>query len=586
MADLPISGLTATTTLGTGDLFPVVQGGTTKKITAGNASKSFIETTPKTGNYTLSSSDRIILVDATSGAISIFVPAASGNQGIVWTVKKVDSSGNAVTIDPDASETIDGASTFALTEANQSISFTSDGTNIIILSEKQDDDTGGGAVDSVNGQTGVVVLDADDIDDTSTTNKFTTAADISKLAGIEAGAEVNTIDTIADTSEIDLTVTARQLTASIVSGSIDEAKLDASVNASLDLADSSLQDADIGVSVQAYSAVLDATTASFTTADETKLDGIEALADVTDTTNVTAAGALMDSEVTNLSGIKTLTVPDSTTISSFGATIVDDADAATARTTLGVDAAGTDNSTNVTISGEDYLSLIGQAITANAIDLDNLSATGTADSTTFLRGDNTWATPAGGGDAQYDATAFTSQTSVTVTHNFGFYPVVNVIDNTGAQLIPLSLIHASVNAFTVTFSVSTTGTILSTSGGASVAAVFTNVVNNYTKTQYFGTTTLTDGATINWDLDSNQVAKVTLGGNRTMAAPTNLKDGATYILRVIQDATGSRTITWNAAFKWASGTAPTLSTTANAIDIVTFTSDGTNMYGVAQLNFS
>lgn len=49
---------------------------------------------------------------------------------------------------------------------------------------------GGGAVDSVNGQTGVVVLDPDDLDDTSTTNKFTSAADISKLAGIEAGADV------------------------------------------------------------------------------------------------------------------------------------------------------------------------------------------------------------------------------------------------------------------------------------------------------------------------------------------------------------------------------------------------------------
>lgn len=53
---------------------------------------------------------------------------------------------------------------------------------------------GGGAVDSVNGQTGVVVLDADDISDAATTNKFTTAADISKLSGIASGAEVNTID--------------------------------------------------------------------------------------------------------------------------------------------------------------------------------------------------------------------------------------------------------------------------------------------------------------------------------------------------------------------------------------------------------
>ena len=56
---------------------------------------------------------------------------------------------------------------------------------------------GGGAVDSVNGQTGVVVLDPDDLDDSSTTNKFITAAELSKLSGIEALAEVNTVDSVA-----------------------------------------------------------------------------------------------------------------------------------------------------------------------------------------------------------------------------------------------------------------------------------------------------------------------------------------------------------------------------------------------------
>jgi len=104
--------------------------------------------------------------------------------------------------------------------------------------------------------------------------------------------------------------------------------------------------------------------------DGPKLDGIEALADVTYTANVTAAGALMDSELASLSGVKTLTVPDSTTISTFGATLVDDTDQAAAQATLGVDPAGTDNSTDVTLAGAlDYITLADQVLTRNPIDL-------------------------------------------------------------------------------------------------------------------------------------------------------------------------------------------------------------------------
>lgn len=103
---------------------------------------------------------------------------------------------------------------------------------------------------------------------------------------------------------------------------------------------------------------------------KTKLDGIETGADVTDTTNVTAAGAVMDTELTSLSGVKTLTVPDNTTISSFGASLVDDVDASAARTTLDVDQAGTDNSTDVTLAGTpEYITISGQVITRNEIDL-------------------------------------------------------------------------------------------------------------------------------------------------------------------------------------------------------------------------
>lgn len=68
----------------------------------------------------------------------------------------------------------------------------------------------------------------------------------------------------------------------------------------------------------------------------TKLLNIEASADVTDTVNVTAAGALMDSEVASLTGIKTLTIPDNVTVSSFAVTLLDNTDAATTRTDLGL----------------------------------------------------------------------------------------------------------------------------------------------------------------------------------------------------------------------------------------------------------
>jgi hypothetical protein len=122
-----------------------------------------------------------------------------------------------------------------------------------------------------------------------------------------------------------------------------------------------VKDADIGVTVQGYTSVLANTTASFLTADESKLDGIEALADVTDTTNVTSAGALMDSEVTNLADVKAFNTTDYATaaqgttadnalvasaVSTFGGTLIDDADATTARTTLGLGTAATTASTD------------------------------------------------------------------------------------------------------------------------------------------------------------------------------------------------------------------------------------------------
>lgn len=80
--------------------------------------------------------------------------------------------------------------------------------------------------------------------------------------------------------------------------------------------------------------------------------------------------------------------------------------------------------------------------------------------------------------------------------------------------------------------------------------------------------TLTDGATITWDMSLGYNAKVTLGGNRTLAV-SNPVEGMTYSLGVNQDATGSRTMTWPASFNWGTTGAPTLTTTASKRDRIT-----------------
>lgn len=80
---------------------------------------------------------------------------------------------------------------------------------------------------------------------------------------------------------------------------------------------------------------------------------------------------------------------------------------------------------------------------------------------------------------------------------------------------------------------------------------------------------LTDAATVAWDTNSGFNAKVTLGGNRTIGAPTNLKDGLPYVLDLSQDVTGTRVPSWNVIWDFGLAGAPTLSTAANKKDKVT-----------------
>lgn len=98
----------------------------------------------------------------------------------------------------------------------------------------------------------------------------------------------------------------------------------------------------------------------------------------------------------------------------------------------------------------------------------------------------------------------------------------------------------------------------------------TDVVQSFTAAQRGAVSALTDGATITPDFAVANNFSVTLGGNRTLANPTNLVAGQSGVIKISQDATGSRTLAFGSNWKFAAGTAPTLTTTASAVDILAY----------------
>jgi hypothetical protein len=97
---------------------------------------------------------------------------------------------------------------------------------------------------------------------------------------------------------------------------------------------------------------------------------------------------------------------------------------------------------------------------------------------------------------------------------------------------------------------------------------------------------LTDAVSINTDASLGNAFSVTLAGNRTLANPTNLVTGSTYIWRIVQDATGSRTLVYGSLFTWPGGSVPTLSTAAGATDVISAYYDGSKLRANAQLAFA
>ena len=114
------------------------------------------------------------------------------------------------------------------------------------------------------------------------------------------------------------------------------------------------------------------------------------------------------------------------------------------------------------------------------------------------------------------------------------------------------------------------GDIGTTVQGYDADTAKTDTAQTYTAAQRGTITTLTDGATITPDFAASNNYTVTLAGNRTLANPSNLTAGQSGSIFIVQDSTGSRTLSFGSYWDFAGGTAPTLTTDASAVDRVDY----------------
>jgi hypothetical protein len=161
----------------------------------------------------------------------------------------------------------------------------------------------------------------------------------------------------------------------------------------------------------------------------------------------------------------------------------------------------------------------------------------------------------------YANSGFTSANSAGSYANSGF-----AVANSAASYANSGF--AAANTKATTSSPTFTGTVV-------MANANTTVINVQNQLAVYGfafqnVVTLTDATTITVNLAQTNNFTVTLGGNRTMANATNITAGQSGFIVVRQDGTGSRTLSFGTGWRFPSNTAPTLTTTASAVDLLVY----------------
>lgn len=166
---------------------------------------------------------------------------------------------------------------------------------------------------------------------------------------------------------------------------------------------------------------------------------------------------------------------------------------------------------------------------------------------------------------------------------------------TGTQMSTLfkaDLLDDTTANFTGTLQNGGSNVVVDTDIGSTVQAhdadtAKTDVTQSFSKAQRGAIVTLSDGTTITPDFATANNFTVTLGGNRTLANPTNLTAGQTGSIFIVQDGTGSRTLAYGSYYDFVSGVAPTLTTAASSVDRIDYVVRTTgSIHAVFTANYS
>ncbi len=142
----------------------------------------------------------------------------------------------------------------------------------------------------------------------------------------------------------------------------------------------------------------------------------------------------------------------------------------------------------------------------------------------------------------------------------------------------------SADAHELTLTCNPTSDVTVTLPDATTTVAGLAVAQSYTKAQRGTPVALTDAATVAVDLSLGNNFTLTLAGNRTLGAPTNVTAGQSGVIVVTQDGTGSRTLAYNSAYKFAGGTAPTLTAgVGGAVDVLAYYVESSSRITVTSL---